>query len=170
MYHVMSCNNVHRNNIKDHSFVWFGSFVVRALPWRHSYLHVMLPLFTVNESKILLGKTSLWCPSQAIPGVGPHPHTPGHHGWLRHPIPYPSQVITEAMRGLEHPTPSHHLLQINVSPAPGFATKLTPFFHRRKNPCEQTGNIFIKIIFRIHKLCDEKHGIELGWANLIVCS
>ena len=30
------------------------------------------------------------CPSQAVPRVGPHPHTPGHHGWLRHPTCIPS--------------------------------------------------------------------------------
>ena len=91
------------------------------------------------------------------PRGGGHPHTPGHHGWLRHPTP-------SHHRGLEHPTPSHHLIKINVSPAPGFATKLTLFSQTRK-PCEQTGNIFIKTFFRIHKLCDEKHGIELRTDN-----
>ena len=30
-----------------------------------------------------------------------------------------------------------------------------------KTFCEQTGNIFINTLFRIHKLCDEKHGFEL---------
>ena len=92
----------------------------------------------------------LLCPSQAIPGMGAHPHTLGHH------------------RGLEHPTPSHQLLRINVSPAPCFATKLTlfstMFLSDEETFCEQTGKNFIKTLFRIHKLCDEKqlkHGIEL---------
>ena len=38
-----------------------------------------------------------------------------------------------------------------------------------KTFCEQTGNIFIKTSFRIHdhKLCDEKHGIELMYGRTI---
>ena len=54
---------------------------------------------------------------------------------------------------MEHPTPSHHLLKTNVSPAPGFATD--------GQICGRTENIFTKNLFRIHELCDQKQGIKL---------
>ena len=126
-------------------------------PW--DCLRGILLLSTIEKRQDPM--LQLWCmplcPSQAIPGVGAHPHTPGHHGWLRHPTPSHHQ-------GLEHPTPSHHRSYKNRCVSrlhPVLQLSLHFFFTDEKTFCEQTGNIFIKTSFRNHKLCDEKHGIDL---------
>ena len=125
--------------------------------------------FRLCISKASLHQGCQLCPSQAIPGVGTHLHTPGHHGWLRHPTP-------SHHRGLEHPTPSHHLLKIDVLPPSSFAINDILFFHKRKNFLWTNGKHFHRNCSPCSSLCTGcilsnidlvflDHGVDWCWTG-----